>query len=153
MTNKNIEKKKAATKTAAKVAPVAEKKAPVVEEKKAPVVEEKKPVEKAPVVEEKKAPVVEEKKATEKAPAKKTTARKTTTKRTTKKKEVQPEVYIQFSGNESVVDVITKKAKDQFIAEGHKEEDIKSLKIYLKPEDNAAYYVVNEENAGKVDLF
>ncbi len=145
MTNKNIEKKKAATKTAAKVAPVAEKKAPVVEEKKAPVVEEKKPVEKAPVV--------EEKKATEKAPAKKTTARKTTTKRATKKKEVQPEVYIQFSGNESVVDVITKKAKDQFIAEGHKEEDIKSLKIYLKPEDNAAYYVVNEENAGKVDLF
>ena len=115
MTNKNIEKKKTATK------------APVVEEKKEPVVEEKKE------------PVVEEKKATEKAPAKKT--------------EVQPEVYIQFSGNESIVDAITKKAKDQFIAEGHKEEDIKSLKIYLKPEDNAAYYVVNNENAGKVDLF
>ena len=133
MTNKNIEKKKAATKVVAKET--------VVEEKKAPVVEEKKPVEKAPVVEEKK------------APAKKTTAKKTTTKRTTKKKEVQPEVYIQFSGNESIVDAITKKAKDQFIAEGHKEEDIKSLKIYLKPEDNAAYYVVNDENAGKVDLF
>ena len=150
MTNKNIEKKKAATKVAAKEAVVEEKKAPVVEEKKAPVVEEKK----TSVVEEKKpvekTPVVEEKKA----PAKKTTTKKTTTtKRTTKKKEVQPEVYIQFSGNESIVDAITKKAKDQFIAEGHKEEDIKSLKIYLKPEDNAAYYVVNEENAGKVDLF
>ena len=141
MTNKNIEKKKAATKVVAKEAVVEEKKTPVVEEKKTPVVEEKKPVEKAPVVEEKK------------APAKKTTAKKTTTKRTTKKKEVQPEVYIQFSGNESIVDAITKKAKDQFIAEGHKEEDIKSLKIYLKPEDNAAYYVVNDENAGKVDLF
>ncbi len=145
MTNKNIEKKKAATKAVAKEADVVATKAPVVEEKKAPVVEEKK------------APVVEEKKATEKAPAKKTTTKKTTTKtttkRTTKKKEVQPEVYIQFSGNESIVDAITKKAKDQFIAEGHKEEDIKSLKIYLKPEDNAAYYVVNNENAGKVDLF
>ena len=137
MTNKNIEKKKTATKAVAKEAEVVATKVPVVEEKKEPVVEEKK--------------------ATEKAPAKKTTTKKTTTKtttkRTTKKKEVQPEVYIQFSGNESIVDAITKKAKDQFIAEGHKEEDIKSLKIYLKPEDNAAYYVVNNENAGKVDLF
>ena len=145
MTNKNIEKKKTATKAVAKEAEDVATKVPVVEEKKEPVVEEKKE------------PVVEEKKATEKAPAKKTTTKKTTTKtttkRTTKKKEVQPEVYIQFSGNESIVDAITKKAKDQFIAEGHKEEDIKSLKIYLKPEDNAAYYVVNNENAGKVDLF
>ena len=28
-----------------------------------------------------------------------------------------------------------------------------SLKLYLKPEDRAAYFVINDRYAGKVDLF
>ena len=31
-------------------------------------------------------------------------------------------------------------------------EAIKSLKIYVKPEDGAAYYVVNDGEGGKVEL-
>lgn len=63
------------------------------------------------------------------------------------------EVYVQFSGNEAgVIDVVAK-AKEAFAAEGHKTTAIKNIRIYLKPEENAAYYVVNEKFAGKVELF
>lgn len=30
---------------------------------------------------------------------------------------------------------------------------IKTLQLYLKPEESAAYYVINQKFAGKVDLF
>lgn len=77
-------------------------------------------------------------------------AKKTTT---AVKKELVPEVYMQFDGNEAVVADIVGKAKDAFIADGHKSSTIKSLRVYLKPEEYAAYYVVNEKYAGKIDLF
>lgn len=30
--------------------------------------------------------------------------------------------------------------------------DIKTLALYVKPEDNAVYYVVNGESTGKIEL-
>ena len=30
--------------------------------------------------------------------------------------------------------------------------EMKSVVLYLKPEDNAAYYVINDEVSGKIDL-
>ena len=64
-----------------------------------------------------------------------------------------PEVYVQYQGNESNLAVITERIKKQYVEEGHKESDIKSLKIYLKPEDASAYYVINDNNSGKIFLF
>ena len=64
-----------------------------------------------------------------------------------------PEVYVQYQGNESNLAVITERIKKQYVEEGHKESDIKSLKIYLKPEDASAYYEINDNNSGKVFLF
>ena len=43
--------------------------------------------------------------------------------------------------------------KAEYVAQGHRASSIKSLKVYLKPEDNAAYYVINDKLAGRVDLF
>ena len=40
-----------------------------------------------------------------------------------------------------------------FVSEGHRVSTIKSLKLYLKPEDGFAYYVINEKFAGRVPLF
>ena len=68
-------------------------------------------------------------------------------------KAADPEVYVQYQGNESNLAVITERIKKQYVEEGHKESDIKSLKIYLKPEDASAYYVINDNNSGKVFLF
>ncbi|MCI6858450.1 MAG: DUF6465 family protein [Eubacterium sp.] len=65
----------------------------------------------------------------------------------------ETEVYLQYQGYESLLDTVTERIKKQYEEEGHKESEMKSLKIYLKPEEASAYYVINEENSGKVFLF
>ena len=39
-----------------------------------------------------------------------------------------------------------------YVAEGHRESSVKRLRLYIKPEDRKAYYVVNEKVSGSVDL-
>ena len=110
-------------------------------------------------------------KVTPKAPTKKTATKKTTTKKTkttktdskaTKEgvkevikevvKIVTPEVYLQFAGMEFNSSGILNQARQAWIATGHDENSITSLKVYIKPEDAAAYYVINETETGKIDL-
>lgn len=99
--------------------------------------------------------VVEEKKE---APKKETTkpakeAKSTKEAKKVVKEELKPEVFIQYQGRESVVADAIEKAKAEFVADGHRVSSIKSLQVYLKPEEYAAYYVINEKFAGRVDLF
>ncbi|MCI9493309.1 MAG: hypothetical protein HFH42_09315 [Lachnospiraceae bacterium] len=96
--------------------------------------------------EEKKETVKKEataKKAVKKSPAKKTE---------TKKAEKVEEIYLQFHGQEIFTKEIMEKAKRAYIAEGHRESSIKSIRLYIKPEENMAYYVINEKIAGGVAL-
>lgn len=102
--------------------------------------EEVKTVAAAPAAEVKK----EVKKETKKAPAKAAKA--------TKSAEKAENVFVQFQGREFVVEEIIKAAKEAYSADGHKESDVKSLRLYIKPEENKAYYVINEKAAGSVDL-
>lgn len=89
-----------------------------------------------------------------KTAVKKTAVKKTTAKKAAEKKdEMKPEVYIQFAGQEAVLAEVIEKAKKQFVEEGHRAGTIKSLQVYLKPEEYAAYYVINQKHAGRVDLF
>ena len=83
------------------------------------------------------------------------TVKKAAAKKTAKaeKKELVPEVFVQFDGNEDVVANVIERAKEAFTADGHRASSIKSLKVYLKPEEYAAYYVINDTYAGKVNLF
>lgn len=69
------------------------------------------------------------------------------------KEELKPEIFIQFQNREAVVEEAIEKAKSEFVADGHRASSIKSLQIYLKPEEYAAYYVINKKFAGRVDLF
>ena len=48
---------------------------------------------------------------------------------------------------------VEEKVKAQVVAEGVKASAIKSLNIYVKPFENAAYYVANGDVTGRVDLF
>ena len=63
--------------------------------------------------------------------------------------EAQPVVYIQYQGAEKSVEELLAAAKDAFAAEqpGVKAADIK---LYIKPEERTAYYVINETFAGSV---
>ncbi len=109
------------------------------------------------------APVAEVKaevKAEKKAPAKKaaaTTKKATTTtkKAPAKKAEAKNEtvITVQYQGNEVSVATIEENVKAAFVAEGHKASSIKTLNIYVKPEEYAAYYVINEKYTGRVYLF
>lgn len=79
--------------------------------------------------------------------------KKTNTKKAAAKKEMVPEIVIQFNGNEGGVKNVVDKITAAYVAEGHRASSIKSMQVYLKPEEYAAYYVVNEKFAGRVDLF
>ena len=88
------------------------------------------------------------------APAKKTTARKTPAKRTTTKKAavVTEEVYLQYAGKEFSSADLTAKVKEIWKEMGKKAADLKDIKVYVKPEENAAYYVINNEETGSFGL-
>lgn len=118
------------------------------------VAEVKETVKEAEVKETKAAAVKEEVKETaKKAPAKKAPAKKAPAKTTTAKKEVVTETYIQYAGQETLTAELLTKVKAAYVAEGHKESAIKSVKLYIKPEDSAVYYVINEKAVGMVSLF
>ena len=108
----------------------------------------------APVVE---APVVEVKEEAKKAPAKKAPAKKaaTTEKKAPAKKAAKAETVITLEFGDYTADMTTveEKVKAQIVAEGVKASSIKSLNIYVKPFENKAYYVVNGDVTGSVDLF
>ncbi|MCF0133461.1 MAG: hypothetical protein HUJ72_06315 [Blautia sp.] len=92
------------------------------------------------------------KSAEDKQPA----AKKTTTKKTTAKKAADTAnttIYVQFWGKEVLASEVENAIKKVWTDEmGNKAEDLKDLKIYIKPEDNGAHYVINEEITGFIGL-
>ena len=62
-------------------------------------------------------------------------------------------IYVQYGPGESSVQTVVEKIKAEYVEQGHRASSIKSLKVYLKPEDSAAYYVINDKVAGRVNLF
>lgn len=107
------------------------------------------------------AKAVTTKKTTEKASVKKTpavkkTAEKKPAARKTAARKAAPantEVYVQFWGKEvyakDVVESIKKIWTDEM---GKKESELKDLKVYIKPEDNGAHYVINGDITGFLGL-
>lgn len=120
-----------------------EKKAEEVKDVKVTAVEETKTV----------AEAVTEKTVTEKKkPGRKPGSKNKTTEKAAKKVEKQETVYVQFAGEEFVAEEVMEKAKAAYIAEGHRASAIKSLRLYIKPEERKAYYVVNDKAAGSIEL-
>ena len=92
-------------------------------------------------------------KETAKAPAKtagKAEAKKPAVRRTAKKAAVAAEeIFIQYAGKEfTTKDVVANVKKAWIEMTGKKEEDIQDIKVYVKTEENKAYYVVNGEAEG-----
>ena len=77
-----------------------------------------------------------EKKVVKKAPAK------------PRKKKVVPNFVIQSSADQNITyDAVIEKVKAAFDGE------VTSVDIYVKPEEGKAYYVINGDVTGAVDLF
>jgi uncharacterized protein YgbK (DUF1537 family) len=68
-----------------------------------------------------------------------------------KKVPMKPEVYVQFGGQEVRTDELVQDAKTAYKAAGNRAA-VRSLRVYIKPEDSAAYFVINDEFTGKIEL-
>lgn len=67
-------------------------------------------------------------------------------------KNVETDVYVQYGPLEVKAKDVVEKVKNVYKESGKNIDDINTLKVYIKPEDNAAYYVINDEENGKVEL-
>ncbi len=92
-------------------------------------------------------------------PAKKET--KKTVKKTTKKgakrgpkpaSERTVELYVQYGEKEVTYTDLVTRIKDMWKADGKRETSLKSLNIYVKPEESKAYYVINDDITGELDF-
>ena len=71
----------------------------------------------------------------------------------TKKTAVKETVYLQYLGKEINKEDIVAQVKEVWTKQmKRKVSDIKSITLYLKPEENAAYFVINDDATGKVEL-
>lgn len=92
-----------------------------------------------------------ENKIEEKKPVEKKTA--VAKKEPVKKPVLKETVYLQYAGKEISSQEIQKEVKEYWTKTlKNKVGDIKSLTIYLKPEENAAYFVINDDVTGSIEL-
>ena len=148
---------------AAKEAPKAEVKKPVVKKAAAPAA--KKPAVKkaaAPAAKKPATKKVETKKAEVKKPAaKKTVAKKPAAKKPAAKKpatkaattEIKTNIVLQYADKNVTFDTLVENAQNVCQYDmGKNVADIKKLDIYVKPEENTVYFVVNDKELGNYGL-
>lgn len=118
---------------------------------------------------EKKVEQVVEKEAVKKETSKKETVKKDAVKKETVKKgtakkavanekeevmgAVKQEIFIQTASNEMRLEEIIEKVKKAYVAEGNVETKDDQIRVYIKPEENMIYYVVNDSYASGINLF
>ena len=64
---------------------------------------------------------------------------------------LKPEIFVQFQESEASIDALVEAAKADF-RQTKKRTLITALKLYVKPEERMAYYVINESHEGKVSF-
>lgn len=65
---------------------------------------------------------------------------------------IQMKNVLQFNGQEYDLGAVEANVKQAWKDQGKKLTEIKTLDIYVKPEEAKVYYVVNGEISGSVDL-
>ena len=89
--------------------------------------------------------VVEKKPVEKKAPAKKAAANA--------EAEVKTSIVLQYADKNVTFDTLVDNAKNVCVYDmGKKEADIKKLDLYVKPEENTVYFVLNDDENGSYAL-
>lgn len=145
---KKIEKEpvKTAAPKAEPVKPTTKEETAKPEAKKA----EKKVEDKAVKTESVKKAEAETKTAAKKTTTKKTTAKKTTARKTTAKKEIKVSAFVEYFGKQVEEKDMIARVKKAWTSSGKKIGDIKTMDLYIKPEESAVYYVINGTETGAV---
>ena len=84
-------------------------------------------------------------------PEEKTAAAKARAEEKARADNLKPEVYVQFQESEISIDALVEAAKDDF-HQTKKRTLVTAMKLYIKPEEHMAYYVINESHEGKVSF-
>ena len=110
----------------------------------------------APAKKEAEAKPAAKKENVKKAPAKKTAAKKTTKKGAKRgpkpASERTVDLHVQYLGKEVAYSDLVNRIKEMWKEQGKRETSLKSLDIYVKPEDFKAYYVINGDITGEIDF-
>ena len=153
MANRRQAKKNAAA-AVNKEAAKKEVKTTVAEETAEKVTAVEKVAEKAAEVKEAVKEKVAEVKETTKA-AKAETAEKAEPKKTPGRKAAKKEFVLEFAGKQITQEEIKKKVKENWTkVQKNKIKDIKTIKVFLQPENSCAYYTINDEgnDSYKIEL-
>ena len=115
-----------------------------------PAIEKEAPAKKTVAKKATEKPAAAKKPAAKKPAAKKPAVRKTAAKKAVS---LNTEVYVQWLGKEVFEKDIIESIKKIWTEEmGKKESELTDLKVYIKPEDNGAHYVINGEITGFIEL-
>ena len=82
-----------------------------------------------------------------------TVKKETVKKETAAKKEIKVNAVVEHYGRQIEESAIVANVKKAWTASGKKIKDIKSIELYIKPEENAVYYVVNGTETGAIALY
>lgn len=88
--------------------------------------------------------------AAEKPAAKKPAAKKTAAKKTSAKKDIKVKAIVEYYGKQVEEKEIIASVKKAWTKSGRKVGEIKSIDLYIKPEEGAVYYVINGVDTGAV---
>lgn len=61
-------------------------------------------------------------------------------------------IYVEFYGEQVSKDELIKDAEKIWVEAGKKATDIKKIELYIKPEEDRAYYVINDEFDGSFHI-
>ena len=66
---------------------------------------------------------------------------------------MKQQMFLQFNEQEIELSTVEANVKKEWKDAGKKLTDIASLDIYVKPQEGKAYYVINKDVEGAIDLF
>ena len=77
---------------------------------------------------------------------------KKSVRKTASRKTMKQKLFVQYLGKEIDMDELAKEAKSRWSETGRLIGEIETMEIYVKPEDNAAYVVINGEHRTEISL-
>ena len=84
-------------------------------------------------------------------PEEKAAAAKARAEEKAKADNLKPEVVVQYQESEASIDALVEAAKAEF-HQTKKRTRVTAMKLYVKPEEHMAYYVINGSYEGKVSF-
>ena len=60
--------------------------------------------------------------------------------------------YVEYAGKQVEEKAVVTSVKQVWVEAGNKVKDIKTMDLYIKPEESAVYYVINETFTGSVEM-